>query len=753
MRDIKAAPEPALVVASDRQLDDLARFCGTPSGAECSILTVDPTFSLGDFECTPITYRHLLLVSHRYSTSPIFIGPILIHYRKNFGSFLFFASSLLSLKRELQCIRAIGTDGEKALIDAFKHEFRFATHLQCFIHARNSVKRQLAERKYPESVASEIADEIFGKQVGSTYVAGLVDSASEEFLVSLRQKKADWMKREADNAGVVRGFFDWFFQYKVEMITSSMLQPVREDAGLGCPPASFTTNACESLNAMLKRKVNYKKNELPAFVDHLKSLIDEQERELERAVIGRGKYRFRREFQHFQVEEEVWFRMSRDQREKHLKKVAQAQISCLESESVDLYKSKELSIDPQKFHSGLSIPLPSVQAIWSKAAELISEPNSIVAVPGHGTESKMVLSRRGKRPHLVTCGKNGRYSCDSDCPNWKSLGICSHSVAVAQMNGSLQEFCDYYRKSKRLPSMSQLLLSGMPSGMGNKGNRVSRKRKKEEITSIVPLPLPSSAKKTHRLADQSQMHPILSHEQTIPHIQESSIGTSSLTLDSIRSHASQNAHNVSTSETSTSAIPTEEASTVSETTSVSNLLPHYTTFQVPQPLARYPIHPTEQFQPPFFGGPGIQSPFPQAGISFHTTTGNIRVRASPMHVSTPYQFSSPSTSSESNAAEFRLCFRIGNISVCNGCRNRFDKTAQPPYDLCIQHEEWRNFTSPVSHLPDSRFGNAYYHASPACIMARWPLFVPSSLVIPSSILTKLQPSHKSYIHSTFGILL
>ena len=83
------------------------------------------------------------------------------------------------------------------------------------------------------------------------------------------------------------------------MITSGMLQPMREDAGLGFPPASFTTNACESLNAMLKRKVNYKKNELPAFVDHLKSLIDEQERELERAVIGRGKYRFRREFSAF----------------------------------------------------------------------------------------------------------------------------------------------------------------------------------------------------------------------------------------------------------------------------------------------------------------------------------------------------------------------------------------------------------------------------------------------------------------------
>ena len=65
VREIKAAPEPAIVVASDRQLDDLlvVRFCGTQSGAECSILTVDPTFTLRDFECTLITYRHLFLVS------------------------------------------------------------------------------------------------------------------------------------------------------------------------------------------------------------------------------------------------------------------------------------------------------------------------------------------------------------------------------------------------------------------------------------------------------------------------------------------------------------------------------------------------------------------------------------------------------------------------------------------------------------------------------------------------------------------
>lgn len=105
-----------------------------------------------------------------------------------------------------------------------------------------------------------------------------------------------------------------------------MIGSVREEAGLGSPPQIFTTNASESLNAMLKRKVNYKKNELPQFVKYFKELIDEQERELERAVIGRGKYKFQKQFSHLEVAEDNWFRMSREQREKHLKKVAQTSL-------------------------------------------------------------------------------------------------------------------------------------------------------------------------------------------------------------------------------------------------------------------------------------------------------------------------------------------------------------------------------------------------------------------------------------------
>ena len=67
---------------------------------------------------------------------------------------------------------------------------------------------------------------------------------------------------------------------------------------------------------MLKRKVEYKKNELPAFMNHVKQLIDEQEREVERAVIGRGKYQFMETYKCLEVKEADWFRMTREQRTK-----------------------------------------------------------------------------------------------------------------------------------------------------------------------------------------------------------------------------------------------------------------------------------------------------------------------------------------------------------------------------------------------------------------------------------------------------
>ena len=126
--DIKAYPNPAVLLASDRQLNCVGCFCC--DSFESCVLTIDPTFSLGDFDVTPATYHHLLLQSSHTGKTPVMIGPVLIHYKKDFQMYLFFASSLVGQKKSwINC--AFGSDGEKASIDAFSHEFHLSRHLTC----------------------------------------------------------------------------------------------------------------------------------------------------------------------------------------------------------------------------------------------------------------------------------------------------------------------------------------------------------------------------------------------------------------------------------------------------------------------------------------------------------------------------------------------------------------------------------------------------------------------------------------------
>ena len=548
---------------------------------------------------------------------------------------------------------------------------------------------------------NKITDEIFGKHIGSTYCEGLVDAESEEvFYQQLEDKRLQWEVLERECPGCIPGFFNWFKEHLCEVITSGMLRSLHEDAGLSVPPSAFSTNASESVNAMLKRKVDYKKNELPIFIQHLKELIDEQQREIERAVIRRGKYEFKEEYKFLEVGEAKCFQMTKQQRETHMKKVTTTSLKGYELNDCAESKPSSLSITAEECHSGdHKVPLASIQGVWKKAEELLAQPNAIITAPGFDTSAKMVASRSGKRPHLVKCEKGDRVSCDNDCPNWKSLNICSHTVAVAESNNCLHEYIDFYRKSKHLPSIPWLVLTGLPTGNGNKGNRVYRKRKTTVSTAST---------------------------------------ASSITTSQPCVGFSASAHVATTT------------TTYSDYTSstVPSIAPVYYQFNRPD------------FHSPFPGTSYIPTPplsyamQPQPPLlNFNNTGGgNIRVHSATQCTTPPATPYWPSGQSDS-MARFCLCFRTGNISVCNECRNRFDKKTTPPNDLCVQHAEWHAYTSPVTSQPESRYGNAYYHANPSCIICKWPSFHPTLLEIPSEMISLLQPDHKTIISSLFGMTL
>ena len=139
-----------------------------------------------------------------------------------------------------------------------------------------------------------------------------------------------------------------------------------------------------------------------------------------------------------------------------------------------------LSLDVSSVSEGIAVPLPCLQGIWNKATELLNTPRAVTSAPGHPEEAKMVMSSSGQHPHLVLPCKGSRFKCDSDCLNFKSLGICSHTLVVAELNKSLQEFVTSFKKSKRKPSFSEVAVHGMAAGRGRKGSQAPRKRKQSQ---------------------------------------------------------------------------------------------------------------------------------------------------------------------------------------------------------------------------------------------------------------------------------
>ena len=120
------------------------------------------------------------------------------------------------------------------------------------------------------------------------------------------------------------GFYEWFTRNKMT-IMQTMMKPVCEEAGLRSPPEQFTTNASETINFIIKFHISYKPSQLMELTEKLREAIDEQEREVERAVIGRGKFGFKEEYQHLQVAETRWFRMKPKQHQAHLRRLPQLQ--------------------------------------------------------------------------------------------------------------------------------------------------------------------------------------------------------------------------------------------------------------------------------------------------------------------------------------------------------------------------------------------------------------------------------------------
>jgi hypothetical protein len=582
------------------------------------------------------------------------------------------------------------------MVEAFAHNFPFALQLRCFLHLKRNVEEKLHSIGIPKQTTEVFVADIFGKQVGAVYKEGLVDCGSEEvFDVALQQLENVWNTREqpyATSSGPQ--FYGFFCRYQADVVNFHMRRDVREAVGLGSPPSIFTTNPSESVNAELKRKVDYKESEWPVFNKHVEKLVESQRDEIIRALSGRGQYRLLPEFQHLVVPTQDWMKMRPDQRQKVVDDfdgitLGGSKLSKphgqLKEPSIE-HPSLELSISAAD--SGISvIPLVTLDAMWSKAGELLSAENAITTAPGSDKKARMVLSYSSEIPHLVRSRSGGQYICDDNCPHWKSARICSHSLAVAEVNKELSTFLQWFSRAGIVPNITVVGMEGLPSGRGRKGGRPKRQRKRKALS-----------------------EPLV----TVSHL--GITGPSAL--------------NVST----------DSAGSVSQTVSVH--LPSSSMSNIPTSKQ------TLSGPPPLISVSGPST------LPVSPSSDAVLVGASSSVLPPPLVSGDPSR--VPNINPFYCKFLGGNIRVCRGCRGSL-RTADsgippPPFDLVIARAEHFTFRNSSGELITPRRETVcHYHCKVKCVRAVEFGFVCSSLHIPLDVRRKFTAVHLQHLQRSFSI--
>lgn len=104
----------------------------------------------------------------------------------------------------------------------------------------------------------------------------------------------------------------------------------------------------------------------------------------------------------------------------------------------------------------MSIPVKCLEAIWNKAAKYWECHAPAI---GRNLSAKVVQSYIGQMPHWITPKKGADFGCDSSCAHCKAMGICSHCVEVADINGKLTEFLS--KNAKKAGTITKLLIINM----------------------------------------------------------------------------------------------------------------------------------------------------------------------------------------------------------------------------------------------------------------------------------------------------
>ena len=365
--------------------------------------------------------------------------------------------------------------------------------------------------------------DIFGKQDDKEVVYGLLDAIdAQEFDEKLSALKCKWDQLETvhcQKSYLTTSFHSWFTKYHAPYMRESMISSVRACVGLkGKPTPWYTTNNNVCINKVFKNDVTAKLS-IPQCIEKIEEFLKSQSCQVELAITGEGLYRFRENYKDLEVSKEEWLKKSKDDKKRHVTKVLGCPVTPLTNIqndapidnsqheelsnanlSTSIQKSRTISVSHSESGLSFTIPPHSLLTMWKKAEKILNSEGEICKGIGkfHSDDhARQVASESNPRlPHFVYQHNTGKVVCD-DCPLYKSFKICQHSIAVAELRGSLPRILTWRKslsnKCTRQNSAETLTKSSLPMATtGKKKNekkRLPKKRVKSTTTRRFVDPL------------------------------------------------------------------------------------------------------------------------------------------------------------------------------------------------------------------------------------------------------------------------
>ena len=325
---------------------------------------------MGPYECTPISYQNLLLERKSTSKTPIFVGPVLLHYKKDEHTFKDFLNKLKLLRPRLQDIISVGTDDVNALQGCLPKASERS--LRFFRHFRQNVEDMLSRADIKGASASHYVWEIFGKAANNgSYEAGLLDNDSDnEFDAMLASLRPVWESRE--NSSKLFGYI----KQRSDMMKKNMIAKVRREAGLlsmsECVdvPVKFYTLEAESTNNRIKAKKKRRASGFMGTIEAIRAIDEEQQEDFALAVAGLyyEDLRLREEFAKFQRPD--FLELFTRERKKFISKLRSTRVSKLLKDDLSSIMSGNASTTARERLG----PEDKQCAVLSKALEVQTTP-------------------------------------------------------------------------------------------------------------------------------------------------------------------------------------------------------------------------------------------------------------------------------------------------------------------------------------------------------------------------------------------